>query len=245
MNSVIQTYDIVMLVVLLGAAVFGAWKGMVWQIASLASLLVSAWVALHFSAPLAPYFSATEPWNRFLAMLVLYVLTSLAIWLLFRMVSGIVDRIKLKEFDRQMGAMFGLAKGVLLCVVITFFAVTLSESARQMVLKSYSGDAIARLTRNANPILPEDVRAVIGKYIDELDQKLEPSAPASQPENKNIGQEDLQKSGRMAEEKLQQAGKKTEELGSQADKKLEDLGRQDQEAIDPQTPQQSRGGDRE
>ncbi|MGD0653006.1 MAG: CvpA family protein, partial [Thermoguttaceae bacterium] len=56
MNSVIQTYDIVMLVVLLGATVLGAWKGMIWQIASLASLLVSAWVALHFSAPLAPYF---------------------------------------------------------------------------------------------------------------------------------------------------------------------------------------------
>ena len=245
MNSVIQTYDIVMLVVLLGATVLGAWKGMIWQIASLASLLVSAWIALHFSASLAPYFSATEPWNRFLAMLVLYVLTSLAIWLLFRMVSGIVDRIKLKEFDRQMGAMFGLAKGVLLCVVITFFAVTLSESARQMVLKSYSGDAIARLTRNANPILPEDVRAVIGKYIDELDQKLVPSAPASQPENKNIGQEDLQNSSRMVEEKLQQAGQKLEELGSQTDKKLEDPGRQAQETDDSQTPQQSRGGGQE
>ncbi len=44
-------------------------------------------------------------------MLVLYILTSLAIWLLFRMVSGIIDRVKLKEFDRQMGALFGLAKG--------------------------------------------------------------------------------------------------------------------------------------
>jgi len=246
MNSVIQTYDIVMLVVLLGATVLGAWKGMIWQLASLASLLVSAAVALHFSAPLAPYFSATEPWNRFLAMFILYALTSLAIWLLFRMVSGIVNRIKLKEFDRQMGAMFGLAKGVLLCVVITFFAVTLSESARQWVLKSYSGDVIARLTRKANPILPEDVRAVIGKYIDELDQKLKPSAPASQPENnkednKNVGQEDLKNSGRMVKEKLQQAGQKMEELGRQADKKLEDLGHQAQEAIDSETPQQSRG----
>ena len=46
-------------------------------------------------------------------MLVLYIVTSLAIWFLFRMVSGIVNRVKLREFDRQMGALFGLAKGVL------------------------------------------------------------------------------------------------------------------------------------
>ncbi|MGA2797474.1 MAG: CvpA family protein [Thermoguttaceae bacterium] len=232
MNSVIP-YDIVMLVVLLGAAVFGAWKGMVWQLASLASLLVSAAVAIHFSTPLAPYFSATEPWNRFLAMLVLYILTSLAIWLLFRMVSGIVNRVKLREFDRQMGALFGLAKGVLFCVVITFFAVTLSEPARQIVLKSYSGYAIACLTRNANPILPEDVRAVIGKYIDELDQKLDPNTQPSQGENKNIGQEDLKTNGQVVEQRLQQAGQKIEDLGRQTGQKLESLGGRAKEAIDP------------
>jgi membrane protein required for colicin V production len=242
MNSVIQTYDIVMLVVLLGATIFGAWKGMIWQIASLASLLLSAWVALHFSAPLAPYFSATEPWNRFLAMLILYILTSLAIWLVFRFISGIVDKIKLKEFDRQMGAMFGLAKGLLLCVVITFFAVTLWESTRQMVLKSYSGYAIASLTHKANPILPDDVRAVIGKYIDELDKKLEPSQTELQGESKSAGKENLENGVRMAEEKLRQAGQNLEELGRRADNKLEDIGRQSQEAIDAQTPQESRGG---
>jgi membrane protein required for colicin V production len=233
MNSVIQPYDIVMLVVLVGAAIFGAWKGMVWQIASLAALLVSAFVAIHFSTPLAPYFSATEPWNRFLAMLVLYILTSLAIWLLFRLVSGIVNRVKLREFDRQMGALFGLAKGVLFCVVITFFAVTLSESLRQMVLKSYSGYAIARITQKANPILPEDVRAVIGKYIDELDQKLDPNTQPSQAELKNIGQEDFKTGGQLVESKLEQTGQKIEEFGHRIDQKLESLGGQVKKAVDP------------
>jgi membrane protein required for colicin V production len=242
MNSAIQPYDIVMLVVLLGTAIFGAWKGMAWQIASLASLLVSTAVALHFSTSLAPYFSAKEPWNRFLAMFVLYVVTSIAIWLVFRLVSGMIDRVKLREFDRQMGALFGLAKGVLLCVVITFFAVTLSESIRQIVLKSHSGDAIARLTRHANPLLPEDVRAVIGKYIDELDQKLDPNTPPSQPEYKNIGRTDLEDAGKSLEQKLNQAGQAIEELGSHADQKLETIGHQVTDTLNTQTPQQSRGG---
>jgi len=168
----IQNYDFLMLAVLVGTILFGAWKGVAWQVAALASLVVSAGVAVHCSAPLAPYFSAQEPWNRFLAMLVLYVLTAGVIWLLFRLVAGIIDRLKLKEFDRQLGALFGLAKGLLYCVIITFFAVTLSEPARQAVLRSRSGDFIARGIQHANPILPEDVRSWLGKYIDELDEKL-------------------------------------------------------------------------
>ncbi len=168
----IQPYDIVMLVVLGGMTLLGVWKGMAWQVAALASVILSAVVAVNVSPSLAPMFGAEAPWNRFLAMLVLYAVTAGAIWLLFRLVSNVIDRVKLKEFDRQLGAMFGLAKGVLYCVIITFFAVTLSESSRQMVLQSRSGDYIARGIRHANPILPEDVRAWLGKYIDELDKKL-------------------------------------------------------------------------
>jgi membrane protein required for colicin V production len=172
MSQVLQPYDFVMLAVLVGAVAFGVWKGVAWQITALASVVLSAAVAVHSSAPLAPYFSAQEPWNRFLAMLVLYVITAGAIWLLFRLVAGVIDRLKLKEFDRQLGALFGLAKGILYCVVITFFAVTLSESVRKSVLDSQSGKLIARGIRNANPILPDDVRHWLGKYIDELDEKL-------------------------------------------------------------------------
>ncbi|MCE5268847.1 MAG: CvpA family protein [Planctomycetaceae bacterium] len=195
-------YDIVMLAVLAGTLLWGLWKGMAWQAASLCSVVLSGAVAIHSSPSVAPWFGQQEPWNRFFAMLVLYVVTAGAIWISFRLVSGVLDRVQLKEFDRQLGGLFGLAKGALYCILITFFAVTLSEPSRQSVLESRSGDLIARGIRNANPILPEDVRAVLGKYIDELDQKLHappvesttptpapsatpaatpPSVPASQP----------------------------------------------------------------
>jgi membrane protein required for colicin V production len=210
MGSVIQPYDIVMLVVLLGAILFGVWKGLAWQLASMASLIVSGFVAVHFSTFLAPYFSAQEPWNRFLAMFVLYVLTALAIWIIFRFISGLIERVKLKEFDRQMGALFGLAKGSLLCIVITFFAVTLGEATRQMVLKSYSGDAIARITRHAVPILPEDVRTNFGKYIDEFEKKLDPNTPPATPDVKgpdSIDLKGLEDKGKAIEQKVQEVEK--------------------------------------
>jgi len=168
----VQTYDLVMLLILVGAAAFGAWKGMAWQLASLASVVVSAAVAIHLSPWLAPRLSGSEPWNRVLAMLILYVACALAIWLGFRAVSSAIERVRLREFDRQAGAVFGLAKGALLCLVVTFFAVTLSETSRRAVLGSRSGKLIARVTCHANHVLPDELRQVVGKYVDELDERL-------------------------------------------------------------------------
>jgi membrane protein required for colicin V production len=172
-----QPYDILMVVVLVGAALFGFWKGMAWQIAAVASVVLSAVAAIYFGARLAPLFGQHDPWNRFAAMLAIYLATALAIWLIFRLVAGAIDRVKLKEFDRQIGALFGLAKGILWCIIITFFVVTLSESARQKVLGSQSGRYIALLIKNATPVLPKEVTSVLGKYIEELDRKLDPNTP--------------------------------------------------------------------
>jgi membrane protein required for colicin V production len=181
MESPVQAYDIFMLIVLVGCTVFGAWKGMAWQLASLAALVVSTMVAVHFSQPLAPYFSSQAPWNHFVAMLALYLLTSLGVWLLFRLVAGMIDRVQLKDYDRQLGGLVGAAKGVLLCMVITFFAVGLSESARQAVLHSRSGYYIAVAIERGYPFVPQEVRGVVGQYVEELNRRLDPRLTDGQP----------------------------------------------------------------
>ncbi len=168
-----DTYDYVMIVVLLGAIIIGAWKGLAWQIASLASLVVSYFVALKFSSQLAPYLMDEAPFNKFLAMLVLYAGTSVAIWMIFRLVAGFIDRLRLKEFDRQMGALLGAAKGVLLCVAITFFAVSMTnESWRDKIIHSKSGYYIAVLIDHARPVMPEEIQRVIGPHLDEFDSQI-------------------------------------------------------------------------
>jgi len=176
----LHPYDLLMLVLLIGYMLFGLLKGAAWQVASLASLTLSSVVALHFSPTIAPWFSNQAPWNRFLAMFVLFLGTSLVIWLLFRLVRGAIDRVRLKECDRQAGALFGLLKGFVLCLVITFFAVTLSESTRQTILKTRSGYYAAVLIRNATPVLPTEVREALGEYIDEFEKKLNPATPAEE-----------------------------------------------------------------
>lgn len=183
MHFPLQPYDILMLLVLILSTIFGAWKGMAWQLAALGSLAISAVVAVHLGGPLASYISVREPWNRCIAMLLLYLVTAMVIWWLFHLVAHIIDRVKLKEFDRQVGALFGAIKGVLWCVVITFFAVTLSESARQSILHTRSGYYIALLTQRATPMLPRELRDLLGRYIEQLDRKLDPGEVAEPAES--------------------------------------------------------------
>ena len=174
-----QVYDIIMLVVLAGAMLFGAWKGLAWQLASLGAVVASYFVALEFRESLASVIGTKPPWNVFLAMLILYVGTSLVIWIVFRMVSNFIDRLKLKEFDRQIGALFGLAKGVLLCVIITLFAVTLlGESERKTIVESNSGRYIAKLLDRAHAVMPEEIHNVLHPYLHSLEHTLN-SPPAN------------------------------------------------------------------
>ncbi|MCC7083921.1 MAG: CvpA family protein [Pirellulales bacterium] len=172
-------YDILMLTVLGGATIFGAWKGMAWQLASVASLVLSYFVCLKFSASLAPMFGDSAPWNRFAAMLVLYLATGAGVWLAFRLVAGLLDRIKLRDFDHQIGAIFGLLKGILLCLAITFFALTLWPTMREHILQSKSGRAMAVLLDKADAVMPPELHDVIGPYLHKLEDGLDPNAPQS------------------------------------------------------------------
>lgn len=171
-----QTYDLMMLFVLVAATLFGYWKGMAWQIASLASLFVSYFVSLRFSAQLAPMFGDSAPLNRFVAMLVIYIVTSFVIWTLFRLVSGAIDKVKLETFDAQMGAMIGAAKGVLLCIAITFFAVTLLPPAQgEAIVNSQSGRYIVALLDKSHSVFPPEVHQIIDPYLNKVEQRLNPN----------------------------------------------------------------------
>lgn len=168
-----QPYDFIMVLVLAGTTVWGAMRGMAWQIASLASILVSSAVAARYGNDLAPHLS-TAPTAGVMAMLVLYLATSFAIWTIFRLVSGMINRVQLQGFDRQLGALFGAAKGVLWCLLITFFAVTMSTESRRAVLESRSGYYIAALIHRGEPLLPPEIHNAIGGYLDQLDRGLDP-----------------------------------------------------------------------
>jgi membrane protein required for colicin V production len=168
-----QAYDILMLIVLALAIIWGAWKGLAWQIASIASIGLSYLVALRFRLPLASVITASPPWNIFLAMLILFLGTGLIVWIGFNLVSEFIERVKLKEFDRQLGALFGAAKGVLLCVLVTLFSVALlGDAQRQAICNSKSGYYIAVFLDRADLMIPRELHDVLAPYLENLDRTI-------------------------------------------------------------------------
>jgi membrane protein required for colicin V production len=92
-----------------------------------------------------------------------------------------LDRAKLKEFDQHLGAILGVTKGVVLCIVITLFAVSLSgDSLREAIIFSRSGMCIAKLLDKSEAIMPPELHDVLGPYLDRLDARFQPRDSSSE-----------------------------------------------------------------
>ncbi len=199
-----QAYDLIMLIVLASTTIFGAIKGFAWQLASLASIVASYFVAYLFRNDVAKMINAQPPWNLFLAMLLLYFGSSLIIWMLFRLVSTSIDKVKLKDFDRQLGAGFGLLKGVALCLLITMFAMTLlGSSQQQRIANSRSGLYISKILANTGGILPNEIKQIVGPYIDNVERRLQQNQNGLAPQP---GEGLMDGLGQMVQQRVNQFG---------------------------------------
>lgn len=176
----VEGYDLMMLGILAAAALLGYFKGIVWQVAWIAGIAASTFVAMRFAGHLAPFIGQQPPWNRLIAMLALYVGTSLVVWLLFRVVSGAIDAVHLSAFDHQLGLLLGIAKGALLCIVITFFAVTLAPAYRPQVVGSHSGRIVAEVITRADEILPQEIAEAVTPFVKQFEETLRDGGNAGQ-----------------------------------------------------------------
>ncbi len=169
----ITIYDVVMLIVVIGAMIQGAWRGMIWQIAPVVSLVLGYVVAYPMSITAAPYFGQ-PPLNQLWAMIVIYAAVSLAVYLFMRSLRDSFDRLKLSEFDKHLGALLGFVKGGLIAIVITVGLISVSPQARDIILKSESSTIAARTVNTISPILPDALNALIKPYVQNLNDQLPP-----------------------------------------------------------------------
>lgn len=172
MEHQLAMFDIVVICLLAGGVIFGAIRGLVWQLAWLTALVASVVVALRWAESVAPMFGSSAPWNQLIAIFVLFVGTSLVVWLVFRALAGFIDRLHLRDFDRQLGAVFGFLKAFVICLILAFFGVTLTKTTRDWVLTSRSGQLLTRTIVSARPLLPPEVHAALKEYLDGFEEQL-------------------------------------------------------------------------
>jgi uncharacterized membrane protein required for colicin V production len=106
-------------------------------------------------------------------MLLLYLATSFAIWIGFGFVRRYIEKMALKDFDRHAGAILGAISGVMLCITVTLFSVTLlQDDQRQYVTRSKSGLHITRWINEYENMFPPAVHQVLAPYIQRLNQEM-------------------------------------------------------------------------
>ena len=168
-----QIYDTIMLLVVATTAFLGWRKGVVSQVASIVSLIASFFVAANYYEEAAVHVTAAEPWNQIGAFVGLYLVTALVVWLFFKSIRSSVERMKLRDFDHQMGGLLGAAKGVAIVCVITLVAVNLlTPSTQTAIVQSKSGSVVSRLVHTFGPFMPQRMQPFLAQYVQRLDEAM-------------------------------------------------------------------------
>ncbi|MCA8997531.1 MAG: CvpA family protein [Planctomycetaceae bacterium] len=162
-------YDVFIAGILAFFAIRGAMKGVVWQLAGIAGIVLCFVFADGISAAAGPYVHLEPPLNHWVVLFVSYLVFSFVCFGIARSISTWIEKNQMKEFDRHLGAVFGLLKGVILSLILTFLIVTVSQSARVALKDSYSGKGAAIIMDRLHPILPEKLHNALAEYIHLLD----------------------------------------------------------------------------
>jgi uncharacterized membrane protein required for colicin V production len=164
----VSWYDFVVLAILFYTAWQGAQRGLLTQLAWIAALVLCFKFADKLAPAIEPMINVEQPLKHWISMFILYLGFSLGSFMMARILNSWLEKAKFKDFDRHLGGLFGFLKGAVICLVGTFFAVTLSDSLKSTVLESKSGEAACYILDHIEPLTPDYFHEYLAKYKSEL-----------------------------------------------------------------------------
>jgi uncharacterized membrane protein required for colicin V production len=173
-------YDAAMAVLVIAGMVWGAWRGITWQLASISSLVLGYMVAHPLSAQLAPQFQqyGGPVVARALCMLLIYAAVSGGVFLAAWIVRSTLRQFRFEAFDRHLGMIMGGIEGALLGMVATLFVVSLAPQTRAAIFASPSGRIVGQAMNVVGPVLPDEVRAELAPFWNGTAGPMADSDPA-------------------------------------------------------------------
>lgn len=168
MDVALSWVDLALLALLLISIGIGLWRGLVFEVMSLAG-----WVVAYFAAPpLAPVVEGMLPEGKFgpaalhVIALVLAFCLVLIVWsLATRLVKTLIHATPLSVLDRLGGAGFGALRGVFvaLLLVLVIGASPLAQSATWQA--SRAAPVLWGVLHDVAPLLPEPVARFISRSM--------------------------------------------------------------------------------
>ena len=148
--------DYGVIAVLLLSIAWGAWRGLVHEVLSLAGWIMAFLAANLLAAPLSETFPANmRPEFRVVgAFLLVFVATLVLVTLLTALVTKFIRVSVLQSLDRWLGALFGLMRGLVLVVAFAVVAGLTSFPTTPVWKESATGYSLAQTVIQLKPWLP-------------------------------------------------------------------------------------------
>ncbi len=115
--------DIVILIITLLSSIFGLWRGLIKEVLSLLTWIAALLVSRVYSEPLAGLMTGmieNDGIRYVSAFAILFVIVMMLGTFLNFLMSKLLNVTGLKLADRLLGAVFGVARGVIIVLVILF-----------------------------------------------------------------------------------------------------------------------------
>lgn len=179
----VSLLDLIVLGVVLLSALLAAVRGATREVLAIASWAIAAVAALMLHQPMLPIVSQHIS-NPTIALVVtiaaIFLVTLIIVSFITLRISDLVLDSRIGSVDRTLGFIFGVARGVLICVIAYIFFSWLvpeklqPEWARDARLKPFLESSGQKL----QSMLPEDPEAIIAKY---RNRQKAPEAGADTP----------------------------------------------------------------
>ncbi len=169
----LTAYDAAMAGVVVAGMIWGAWRGVTWQLASIASLILGYIASHQLSPQLASQFGSDPVVSR-----------------------AILRKMKFEAFDRHLGMLLGGMEGAILGMVVTFFVVSLSPRTREPIYSSPTGKLVAGIIDAVGPTFKAETGDVLAPFVAESHhaawtaEKVAPLLPAIEAEVKRASHAD-------------------------------------------------------
>ena len=154
---------------------------MVSQIVSVASYFVCWIVASRFGSLVAPTIPLEAPWDQVVAIAVVFLITLIAIRFAYTALEKLIKDWHLQKLNKVLGGLLGFTKGLLLCLIITFFAVMLSETSRAVVFNSKTGSHLVQLITRIGLFVPKDSYEFVHTQFAQFHSKVGEAVPGQTP----------------------------------------------------------------
>lgn len=157
----ISLTDWVLLGILLTSMVVGLWRGLVYEVLSLAgwvaAFILAQWLAPDVVVHLTFLHEAATEVQYAVAFTLVFVLALFAAGMLSWLVKKLVESVGLRPVDRALGGIFGLARGVVLLLALTVVLQLLGMTTEVWWQNATGPVWLDTTLKGLKPLLPQAV----------------------------------------------------------------------------------------